>query len=64
MYGQFHHLAESRTCIDCGNALGSKDHKEECESPPPSNHEVLLMEIGLTPDKVRAIGMEMMRRVG
>lgn len=27
---QFHHLAESRTCSRCGNALGSADHEERC----------------------------------
>lgn len=32
MADRFPHLGESRTCHKCGNALGSRDHEEACES--------------------------------
>lgn len=61
--GQFHHLKQSGTCPACGNALGMQDHREACESPHPvPPFEDILHALGLSSDKVRAIGQEILMR--
>lgn len=62
-FGRFHHLAESRTCGYCGNALGTYDHEEACSPPPAtSSTEDLLTALGLSKEKVRAIGGDILER--
>lgn len=68
--GRFRHLGESRTCHECGNALGSRDHEEACESqsfgPMVADFAVGLRPecnpLDLAPETVRAIGRAILAR--
>ena len=68
--GRFHHLAQSRTCPECGCALGSRDHEEACEpqsfGPMVADFAVGLRPevnpLGLEPEVVRAIGRAILDR--
>lgn len=60
--GQFHHLAQSRTCGRCGNALGTADHDEACSVGAYLTPEEMLDILGLSSVQVQAIGRTIIER--